>query len=119
MSYSYQITKDVLEKFLCDPDETDLEIEIPEEVKEIADRAFEGCESIKSVRFLWSVEKIGEYAFHNCTHLVSCIKDAAHRSEEYFSSHPEDLKAYFEHRSGALGKGAFSGCTCCHLSRTF
>lgn len=55
---------------------TDTDIIIPSEynsarVTKIADSAFDGCTSIKSVTIPEGVEVIGSYAFQNCTSLKS------------------------------------------------
>lgn len=91
---SFQYHNGVLEKFLCDPDKRDLDIELPEGITEIADGAFENCKSVKTVTLPSSLRRIGAYAFRGCTNLTIC---------KAFSSsldHPEPL-----------GEGAFSGCS--------
>ncbi|MBQ1671678.1 MAG: leucine-rich repeat domain-containing protein [Treponema sp.] len=44
-------------------------VEIPDDVCKIADRAFEGCEKLESVKISDSVQEIGAYAFRNCCSL--------------------------------------------------
>ena len=46
---------------------------IPEGVKVIEDKAFQGCTSLKSITIPESVTKIGERAFSGCTSLESII----------------------------------------------
>ena len=48
-------------------------LNLGDNVKEIADRAFSGCSSLKSVAFPCGVELVGERAFSDCTSLESVI----------------------------------------------
>lgn len=42
---------------------------VPDSVETICDSAFEGCESIESIKIPPTVQEIGEYAFMNCSNL--------------------------------------------------
>ncbi len=98
----------------------------------IADRAFYGCEDLKSVSMPSSVETVGNYAFFKCTSLESIglgsVESLGLKSFSYCQSLksiyvPETLKkigGYAFYGSGlesieipgnvAVGKGAFSEC---------
>ena len=98
----------------------------------IADRAFYGCEDLKSVSMPSSVKTVGNYAFYKCTSLESVglgsVESVGLKSFSYCQSLksinlPTNLKkigGYAFYGSGleslaipdntAVGKGAFSEC---------
>ncbi len=90
-------------------------VRIPDGVKAIGEKAFEGCEELKEVVFPASLQHIGAAAFRNCLALSAIV--FGHGShvisiEEYAFSGCRSLKAAGIPRSvKKLDTEAFSGCS--------
>ena len=61
-------------------------MEIPENVTEIGNRAFSGCEALTDVIIPESVTKIGDYSFANCANLTIHAAAGSY-AEKYAKEH--------------------------------
>ena len=88
-------------------------ITIPEGVTEIADSAFEGCQSLQSVFIPDSVTKIGRKAFQNCKFLQNVnIPEGVTEIDEWTFCGCTSLQSInIPDNVKEIGVGAFTGCT--------
>ena len=86
-------------------------VKIPDNVIEIADRAFEKCMDIKAVIIPKSVKRIGAYAFHDSHIETLIIEDGVEVIEERaFASCKFLSNIYLGSSIKILKKGAFQWC---------
>ncbi len=89
------------------------DVTIPEGVRVIGDKLFDGCTGLTSVTFPSTVHTIGVWAFRNCTSLtslsipqsVTTIKDSA------FSGCTGLTSVTLPDSVTSIGNGAFAACT--------
>ena len=93
--------------------ENDEVIEIPENVKEIANYAFYGCKSLKEIIIPGSVTEIGRGAFYNCSSLEKVvIQEGVKKIGGSAFSDCKSLKEIIISGSVTeIGDDAFNGCT--------
>lgn len=122
-SKDFIIENDVLTDYLGE----DAEIEIPDGVKHIGDRAFSGCSSLKSVYIPKSVISIGYEAFYGCSSLksINIPKNVIGIEEFAFSdcSSLTEIKVdkknrYFSSESGILYDKKKETLLCCPGGKT-
>lgn len=88
-------------------------VKIPESVTEIGRYAFQGCSALEEVELEWGVKKIGNCAFHSCAALKE-IDLPASLTEigEYAFYNCESLEeADIPDEVAAIASGTFRGCT--------
>ena len=93
---------------------TEKEIIIPDNIKEIGDRAFSGCEELKTMKLPGTVKKIGKTAFAGCRNLERInIGDCGidYIGEYAFSSCNSLKEIIIPDSVKYIGTGAFSGCS--------
>lgn len=79
----------------------------------IGAHAFSDCTALKNVTFPWSIDRVEEYAFYNCTNLgveTGTIDLTEGSVGRYAFSGCSSLR-YLDKITPRLGVGAFSGCT--------
>ena len=88
-------------------------IQIPDSITQIADRAFCGCEHIKSITIPNNITKIGSEAFRGCKSLISInIPDGVQEIEEYTFEGCESLTSIIIPNSVIeIGERIFDDCT--------
>ena len=94
-------------------------IVVPSWVKYLPEKAFAGCEKVKSITVPDSVMRINKNAFDGCKKVAFHISDTAANRLEYFEVNRGELRKY--HGPGGdviipdevtgIGMWAFSGCT--------
>ena len=90
-----------------------IDIEIPDSVEIIGERAFENCEDLESVTFGNSVRIISANAFENCYDLEDLeFPDSLEVIEEFAFAGCDNLSELnFPNSLREIGDGAFSGCS--------
>lgn len=85
-------------------------IVLPNSVKRIGDRAFEGCSNLTSLEFN-SLDQIGMYAFQGCTGLSSLTLNKVKEIQNYAFQGCTGLTSLTLNEVGSIWQCAFKGCT--------
>jgi hypothetical protein len=90
-----------------------ISITIPEGVKSIENRCFEGCSYLKTISLPKGLQYIGAYAFNGCKSLVSIvIPDSVTRIEENAFENCSSLTSInIPQHIDFIGTNCFLGCT--------
>lgn len=90
-----------------------ISITIPEGVKSIENRCFEGCSSLKTISLPKGLQYIGAYAFNGCKSLASIvIPDSVTRIEENAFENCSSLTSInIPQHIDFIGTNCFLGCT--------
>lgn len=89
------------------------DIEIPESVTEISERAFAGASGLNSIKLPNSLNNIGEYAFYNCSNLssVKLPQNLTMINDGVFSSCSSLESIEIPESVTEIGENAFRGCS--------